>query len=514
MSRLARAVAALVGWRRYALAFVLGALAATAFAPLYLLPVLPVAFTGLFWLLDGAIDAKRRFALVWAFAWGHFIVGFYWIGYAFFVDAEQFGWLVPAPVLGLPAAMALYPAAAATIALRFASSGIRRVLAFGLAWTAAEWLRGHVLTGFPWNELGYVWAGTPPMMQSAALIGALGLSLLTVIVAALPALLGTGGMQGRARRWVGGGAALLALLWLGGTARLATASAEVVPDVMLRLVQADIPQRQRWTADELMARLERHLQLSSAPGAERITHWIWPESAVPYFLDRDFGALRVLEGLVRDHGLLLTGADRLTPQDQPELQAWVSLRAIGADGIVATYDKHHLVPFGEYLPLRPLLSVIGLRKLTSGTINFSSGTGATVLRLPGLPPVRPLICYEDIFADEVGDGGGRPGWLLNVSNDSWFGDSTGPHQHFAISRFRAVEQGLPLIRVTTTGTSAIVDPYGRVLQRLGLDQAGVIDGALPRALAPTPYARFGDLLVLPLVLIALALIALVKRDDA
>ncbi len=514
MSRVARALAALTGWRRYGLAFVLGALAAIAFAPLYVLPVLAIGFTGLIWLLDGVPDSKRRFAVVWCFAWGHFIVCFYWIGYAFFVDAEQFGWLVPAPVLGLPAAMALYPAVTATIALRLAPGGARRILAFGLAWIAAEWLRGHVLTGFPWNETGYVWASSVPMMQTAAVVGVLGLSLITVVVAALPALLGAGGLhRGPAWRWVGGGAALLAVLWIGGTLRLPAAAAAVVPGIVLRLVQANNAQQPQLTADERAAHFERYLQLSSAPGADRITQWIWPESAVPYFVDRDFGALRVLQGLVRDRGLLLTGADRLTPPDQPELKAWVSLRAISSIGIAATYDKHHLVPFGEYLPFRPLLGVIGLRKLTSGTIDFSSGTSPTILHLAGLPPVRPLICYEDIFGDEVGDSGDRAAWLLNVSNDSWFGTSTGPYQHFAISRFRAVEQGLPLIRVTTTGTSAIVDPYGRVMQSLGLDQAGVIDGPLPQPLAPTPYARFGDLLVVPMVMAALGLIALAKRDN-
>ena len=203
----------------------------------------------------------------------------------------------------------------------------------------------------------------------------------------------------------------------------------------------------------------------------------------------------------------------MTPPAQPDVKAWVSLRAIDGNGIIASYDKHHLVPFGEYLPFRPLLGLIGLQKLTAGTIDFSSGTGPTVLHLPGLPPVRPLICYEDIFPGEVNEGDGRPGWLLNVSNDAWFGDSTGPYQHFATSRFRAVEQGLPLIRVTTTGISAIVDPYGRVLQRLGLDRAGIIDGALPKALTPTPYARFGDWLVWSLVLIAFSFTILAKRDE-
>jgi apolipoprotein N-acyltransferase len=488
------AIAGQRGWHRYALALALGASAASAFAPLYLLPALPVGFTGLLWLLEDAPGWRRRFAIVWIFAWGHLIASFYWIGFAFFVDAEAFGWLVPAPVLGLPAFMALFPAAMITLTLRFAAAGAPRALALGLGWAASEWLRGHVLTGFPWNFVGYAWAGSDAMMQSAALFGVLGLGLLTVVAAALPALFGTIGWRDRrAWTWVGGGMAVLAALWVGGGVRLAGATVDNLPGVMLRLVQPNIPQQQHWTSEQRAARFERYLQLSSAPGAERITHWIWPESAIPYFIDLDPGALRLLQDLVRGHGLLFAGADRRTLPDNPNIQVWNSLQVIGANGIVATYDKRHLVPYGEYLPMRPLLSVIGLRKLTDGTIDFSSGNGPAVLALPGLPPVRPLICYEDIFADEVGDDDGRPGWLLNISNDSWFGASSGPYQHLAMSRFRAVEQGMPLVRSTTTGLSAIVDPYGRVVQRLDLNQSGIIDGNLPQALTPTFYGRFGDL---------------------
>jgi apolipoprotein N-acyltransferase len=500
VNRLALAIAGLRGWRRYALALALGVIAAAAFAPLHVLPALPIGFTGLLWLLGDVPGWRRRFAVVWVFGWGHFIACFYWIGFAFFVDAEAFGWLVPAPVLGLPAFLALFPAAMAAIALRFATTGASRVLLFGLGWTASEWLRGHLLTGFPWNFVGYTWAGSDAMMQSAAFFGVLGLGLLTVIAASLPALLGLIGWRDRrAWAWVAGGAIALALLWVGGTARLAGATVDALPGVTLRIVQPNIPQQQHWTSEQRAARFERYLQLSAAPGADRITHWIWPESAIPYFIDLDLGALRLLQDLVRGHGLLFAGADRRTPLDDPHIQVWNSLQVIGAGGIVATYDKRHLVPFGEYMPLRPLLSVIGLRKLTDGTIDFSRGNGPAVLAVPGLPPVRPLICYEDVFADEVGDGAGRPEWLLNVSNDAWFGISSGPYQHLAMSRFRAVEQGVPLVRATTTGLSAIVDPYGRIVQRLGLDRSGIIDGALPRALDPTLYSRFGDLTVLALI---------------
>lgn len=491
---------------------VLGALGSLAFAPLYVLPALPLAFTGLVWLLEGCPTWRMRALLTWFFAWGHFIAGLYWVGFAFFVDAEQFGWLVPFPVLGLPALLALFPAACLALAWRADWPRGPRVLLLAVGWTASEWLRGHVLSGFPWNEIGYVWGFSPAEMQAGALIGTLGLSLVTVAAAALPALFADRGRAAYA--WLGAAFAVLVAIWLGGLWRLDSADEATLPGVKLRLVQANIPQKQRYTPKERQDRFERQLQLSASPGAQAITHLIWPESAIPTFIDMDPTPLHLLEDMLGPGRLLFSGADRRSPLDDPDIKVWNGLQVIGDKGIVATYDKRHLVPFGEYLPMRPLLALIGLNKLTAGTLDFSTGDSTRALAVPGLPPVRVLICYEDIFADEVWTGGERPGWLLNITNDAWFGESSGPYQHLATARFRAVEQGVPLVRVANTGITAIVDAEGRVVSELGLDRTGVLDGGLPRALSvPTPYARFGDLIPLALAIAACGLAIVTHRKS-
>ncbi len=519
MARLAESIAGMAGWRRYLLAFVLGASAALALPPFYLLPFLITGFTGLLWLLEGAPSWRRRGFTVWFFAWGHFIVGLYWIGEAFFVDAEKFAALVPFPVLGLPAALAFFPAVLVALVPIRRLSPPAAVLGLALAWTLSEWLRGHLFTGFPWNLLGYAWSFSDAMSQAYAFIGVYGMSLITVAVAALPALFGTSGGAAQARRlrpfaWLGGGAGLLCAIALLGAWRLAGPAPGAVPGVRLRIVQGDAAQHGDTTPADRIARLERYLQLSELPGAHEITTWIWPESAIAFPIDQSPPALALVAGLVQgghDH-LLLAGTFRVAGLGTPAVKVWDSLEIFGGQGILARYDKRHLVPFGEYLPMRWLMSRIGFAKLTEGTIDFSAGTTPAVLHPPGLPAVRPLICYEDIFANEVATADGRPGWLVNITNDAWFGRSSGPYQDFAAARARAIEQGLPLVRAANTGISAIIGPRGRVRQELGLGRSGVIDGALPQGLqSPPPYARFGDLIPLALALGALGLAAATGR---
>jgi apolipoprotein N-acyltransferase len=501
MSRLSGRVAALAGWRRHLVAALLGAAAATAFPPVHLLPLLPLAFTGLIWLIERG-GRRGAFAAGWWFGLGHFALGLYWIGHAFLVDASRFGWMMPLAVLGLAGGLALFPALA-VLATRLGSRpGLGRVVFLAAAWTAAEWLRGNILTGLPWNLTGYVWTFSDAMIQLPALIGIHGLGLITVLAAAMPAVLGDARLDAR-RRWlpVAGATVLLAAVWAGGALRLSTAEVTEVAGVRLRLVQANIPQREKWRATKRDANLERHLQLSSAPGAEAITHLIWPETAVPFFLADDRSRLALLGGLLNPGGLLLTGAVRRSPPGQRPIQLWNSFHAIDASGeIVATYDKAHLVPFGEYLPARALLDRLGLDKLTPGPVDFSPGPGRRTLDLPGLPPFSPLICYEIVFPGAVVASGKRPAWLLNVTNDAWFGISSGPYQHLAMARVRAVEEGLPLVRAAGTGISAVIDPYGRTIASLGLDRSGTLDSALPTALGgATPYARLGDFPVLILM---------------
>jgi apolipoprotein N-acyltransferase len=512
--RLAAGLARLSGWRRHGAAALCGALASAALPPLHLVPLLIPAFTGLLWLLDGAVRRREMAALGWSFGFGHMLTGLYWIGIAFLVDSDRFGLVMPFAVLGMSAGLALFPALAVVAAAWPGWRGPARVALLAAAWLAAEMLRAWVLTGFPWNLIGTVWSFAPTMLQLSALTGVWGLSAMTVFAAAAPAVLtGPGAGRGRAA-FVTLALLLPALVWGGGALRLAMApalGAETVDGVMLRLVQPSIDQASKWLPELRRGHIENQMRLSIGPAARPVSHVIWAETAVPFLLDGEPELRNQLAGIVPRGGLLIAGAPRM---DGPDAQRrlWNSLHGLDETGVVVgTYDKHHLVPFGEYTPLRAVLGWLGLGKLTVGAQGFRAGPGLVTLDLPGLPPFSPLICYEAIFPGRVVAEGARPQWLLNLTNDAWFGTSSGPYQHFASARIRAVEEGLPLVRVANSGISAVVDPYGRLLGRLRLNQVGILDSALPRpAKGVTSYARYGDSMGLFLIVI-LAFSALIFR---
>ena len=515
MMALAAALASAQGWRRAAAAALLGAAATAGLPPVNLTPLVVVAFTGLVWLLDGAGTWRRAGWTGWWFGFGYFTTGLYWIANALLIDPVRFGWLVPFAVFGLPAVLGLYTALAAIGARVLWTPGPGRVVALAVAWAGAEWLRGHWLTGFPWNLIGYTWSWSDAVLQSTSVIGIYGLGLATVFAAAAPAALvsapaGEAAARlgaGRGVRWVPAMAAavLLAGAWTAGAMRLAGAETASVPGVSLRLVQANIPQLLKSEADRRREILERHLALTGEPGAASATHVIWPESAVPYFLDSNADVRAQIAAALPPGGLLITGAIRArlveTPGGVTVGDLWNSVQALdGTGAVVASYDKSHLVPFGEYIPFRPVLAALGLEKIAPGSLDYSSGGGPRTLEIPGAPTVSALVCYEAIFPSAVVAPGARPGWLVNVTNDAWYGRSAGPYQHFAMVRTRAVELGLPLVRVANTGISGVADAYGRVTARLGLGETGVIDAPLPVAIAATLYATFGDLIFLILLM--------------
>jgi len=489
-------VAALTGWRRYGLAVLLGALATLALPPFYVTPLMLPAFTGLVWLLDGAERARTAFFVGWCFGFGFFLSGLYWIGISMTVDLATFGWMIPFSTGGLAAYLALYTGAALAAVKLGRARGLGRILALAAAWTAAEWLRGHLLTGFPWNLVGYSWTVADAPIQFAAAVGSYGLSLVTVLIMALPAA--CAGPHAPRIRWLplAASLALFAALWIGGAVRLAGASDATVPGIELRLVQPDVQQEAKWDRARVAANLRDAVALSTGPGYDKITDIVWPETSIGPFFLADEPALRAaLARIVPKGGLLLTGSLRReiagTPGGPETVRYFNSLEALDGQGrIVAVYDKHHLVPFGEYVPLR---SILGIAAIAQEIGDFAAGPGPRTLDLPQLPPVAPLICYEAIFPGAVVQPGTHPRWLLNVTNDAWFGDSTGPYQHFESARMRAIEEGLPLVRDANTGISGIVDAYGRVRAELGLERKGVVDGPLPTALGrPTLYARLGD----------------------
>jgi apolipoprotein N-acyltransferase len=496
-----RRVAGMTGWRRYGLAWILGALAALAFAPVYAVPILLVSFTGLVWQLGGVSSARAGFAVGWWFGFGYFVAGLYWIMFALLTEPEKFAWMIPFAISGLSGFLAIFIGLAALLTRLITPRGVGGILVLAASWTAMEWARGILFTGFPWNPVGSVWAYSPTMMQFASVAGVYGLGLVTVAIAAAPAALISD--RGRRAPVLLAGVALAAL-WAGGTFRLADGPEMAPSAVTLRLVQANIAQNHKWRADLRARQFAQYLRLSGQPSADKTppTHVIWPETAAPFFLGEAPRARQAMARVTPKGGALITGTLRSETGSGQARKIWNSLQAIDDQGVVlgGGYDKFHLVPFGEYVPLRAILS---FSKITHGMTDFSAGPGPRTVRLGGLPPFSPLICYEVIFPGAVVDSADRPDWILNVTNDAWFGISSGPHQHFASARMRAVEEGLPLVRAANTGISAVVDGYGRLKASLGLGLEGVVDAKLPPALPPTFFARWGNSGVALLILAAL-----------
>ena len=488
-----------------------GLVTATALPPLYLLPALAGFGVLLAILRQGPPGPGRAFLLGTAFGFGFFLAGLYWVGIAFFADAEQFGiYAVPA-VLGLSLFLALTVGlGAGLVALRRWRSPTAQALAFAVAWTLAEPLRGGLGLQFPWNPIALVWAVSDQTMQSAAFIGTYGLSLLTVAAAALTA---PWFMPGRNGRGVALAAPLLlaAILLAAGALRLGAAPELPDTGIRLRVVQPDIEQHHKWDREKRFLWLQRHLELTALPHDPPPQVVIWPESAVPYDIDGQPEVRDYLAPAVPADGYLLAGGDRYLLDQKPEI-AHNTLFALGPGAaVLARYDKVNLVPFGEFLPFRNVLRHLGLRKLTQGSIDFVPGPGRVTLHLAGLPPASPLICYEAAFPAHATDPSDRPAWLVNITNDAWFGRSSGPYQHLAMARMRAVEDGLPLVRAANTGISAVTDAYGRVRASLALDTGGVIDAVLPAPLPEAPLAaRYAPWIPVILLLALFALSLLVE----
>jgi apolipoprotein N-acyltransferase len=502
-----------------------GAISVLAFAPLHVWPVLFLSFGLLVWLLDGCHASHAAFALrlrcatfigFW-FGFGYFLTGLYWTAEAFLVEPWRHGWLIPFAMTGLAGGMALFYAAAAALAATLWRPGAARVFALAIAFGLAEFARGHVLTGLPWNLVGYGLAATLPMMQLASIFGVYALSLLALLLFASPFAVWAPQGSGLARRK---STALLTLFFsvalaagaMWGEARLASAGAATT-GVRLRIVQANVDQANKWRPENSAEIFNTYLDLTKsgggAGGLAGITLVVWPETAVPFLLADSSEALHEIADVLPEGTSLLVGSARVVQEHDAEgrfstERVYNSLIVVGDKGqILGSYDKVHLVPFGEYLPFQDFMESLGFLQLTGIRGGFSAGTGSRLLSIPGAPPARPLICYEIIFPDEVVDDSQRPGWFLNVTNDAWFGTSAGPYQHFHQAQLRAVEQGLPVVRAANTGISAIIDPYGRVLGELGLKQEGVVDGLLPEALPITKFVKWGRWIELAVLSLAL-----------
>ncbi|MBU1384114.1 MAG: apolipoprotein N-acyltransferase [Alphaproteobacteria bacterium] len=499
---------------RIALALLAGAGAALAHPPFGFLPGL-LGYPLLMLLAERSATPRGGFWMGWLAGFAYFFISCWWVAEAFLVNPAQ-AWMAPFAASLLPIGLGLFWGAATALYQKFAPGGVVRVLVFAGLFSLLEWLRGHVLTGFPWNPAGASWAAGSPASQFAAVVGVYGLGLVTVAaVSAFGPLAGPGPRKARVGAAVLGALALAALL-VGGTVRLSGARLTLT-DTVVRIVQADVPQESKWTPEAYRGIVDRYVNLTARPGAVVPDVVIWPEGALPASANQVFAPgspdAAAIARAVRPGQSLILGLGRgVADPDAPDgARYYNSLLALtdeGDDGlrISAAYDKYRLVPFGEFLPAGGLLGALGVRSLTHMPLDFSAGPRPAPIAIPGLPPVQPLICYESLYPGFTPGGAARPQWIVNISNDAWFGRTSGPLQHLNLASYRAIETGLPVVRSTPTGVSAMIDPWGRVVgeQRLEPGESGVIDARLPAPAAATPYGRFGDLLFALGLLAALA----------
>ncbi len=478
--------------RKYGYAVGMGLVAAAAMPPLGFWPILFLIFPCLWLMLQSCMTTRQIFGMMWLFSLGYFTAGLYWIAAALFVDIAHNWWVLPFALLGLPALMGFYPAAAAALWHRLAWQGPARVLLLVVLLALSEAARGICFTGFPWNVWGYAWMDALSVMQSTAWWGIYGLSLFTLLLAFLPVLWAQ--QKGRlgTRLFVGAIALIAVCVISYGQGRLATHFSPQPQQMRVRIVQPNIPQEMKWDAKQREEHEKTLWQLTAQPAALPPHVVVWPETAITLIGTDDVRHLeeriqQILPGpTLLAAGILDVGWNAQTAQ--PIFYNRISFYDTHAQRL-GFYDKSHLVPFGEYLPFQEYWPV---RPVAFQAGRFSAGSGAQTLALAHLPRVSPLICYEVLFPGDVIDKAERPAWMLNVTNDAWYGRTSGPYQHLAIARTRAIEEGVPLVRAANTGISAMIDPMGRIVDMLPLNTQGIIDASLPPALQPTFFARHGN----------------------
>lgn len=487
-------------WSRIALALLAGAGMAFAHPPFGVLPGL-LGYPLLMLLAERSGRVRGGFWVGWLAGFAYFFIGCWWVAEAFFVNPEQ-AWMAPFAASLLPMGLGLFFGTATALYRRFAPAGARRVLVFAALFCLLEWLRGHVLTGFPWNPAGTAWAAGGAMSQFAAVVGVYGLSLVTVAAFAAFGVVSDAVARPRRAAVAGLGAAALAALFVFGQARLS--AAVVAPSqTTIRIVQANVDQESKWTPEAYRGIVDRYVALTAQPGAVTPDVVIWPEGALPATANQVFSGpdADLIAGALTPGQTLLIGLGRgeIDPAAEGGARYFNSLFALerlpeGGMRIAAVYDKHRLVPFGEYLPLGALMSRLGVRSLVHVPSDFSAGPTPAPIRLPNGAPVQPLICYESLYPGFTPGNEGRPAWIANVSNDAWFGRTSGPRQHLNLASYRAIETGVPVARATPTGISAMIDPWGRIVdgERLEPGEAGVLDARLPQPTGVTLYGRWGD----------------------
>jgi apolipoprotein N-acyltransferase len=508
MEWLAGTIMLLSGWRRLLVAFIAGVVAVAALPPVDFFAAMFVSFPLLVWLLDGASGNPDRgwlgrswpaFGIGWSFGFGYFVAGLWWLGGALLVEADAFAWAIPLAVLGLPAFLAIFFGFGTLCARLLWSDGFGRLAALALGLTLAEALRGMVFTGFPWNTLGYGAMPIPLLMQSAHLVGLLGVTALSIVVFASPALLAS--RRGRLPGLIVAAAIAAGHVGYGFVTLRDAESAPALVDggtTTVRLVQPSIPQTAKWEPDEREDILNRHLALTSAPAesdAPAPDIIVWAETAIPYILTEQPDVLRRIADALQPGQRLAAGIIRMEDGRAGEAARYYnSITVIDDSGqITAAADKVHLVPFGEYLPFEDWLSTLGLSAVAQNAGGFSAGSGRQSLDLAPGVSAHPLICYEAIFPIDIGltdaAAAAPAAFLLNVTNDAWYGRTPGPYQHLRQAQLRAAEIRTPLVRAANNGLSVVTDGYGRIIDGLALDTIGHVDIVIP----PRPVSEWDNL---------------------
>lgn len=490
------------------LCFVAGLVAALALEPVSIPFFFFLGFGFFYFTHHKAQNGKQTFFYSWLFALGFHGAGLYWISASLFIDINKYFWVLPFSLLALPCYLAFLFAACVSAIHGLKKHGAAYALLLACAILASEVLRSFLLGGFPWNLFGYIWTQTDLVIQSASLFGIFGLTLLTLLVATL---LAETILRPTPRSLVAftSVAILFSGLALWGEQQLKN-EPTFVPAIQLRVVQGAIEQAERRTQAQRMAAFSRYISLSTEHAKTPPTHIIWPETAAPFFLGDDDVMRKALSRIIPKGGALLTGSPSKDIRDG-DISYFNSFVVLDDKGtITGRYDKSHLVPFGEFIPLRSVIKALPVAADIIGARDFSFGTGPRTLRAPEFPPFSTMICYEAIFSKAITDESNPPQLLLHVTNDAWFGNTSGPYQHFAMARVRAIEEGLPLVRAANTGISAVVDAYGRIHKKLDLGERGVIDAPLPTTKGEkTIYSQYGFVPVFILTLLISALCTMV-----
>lgn len=462
-----------------------------AFAPYYYF----IALYPGFWLLIHKVIASdkssKAFFYGWLFGFGYFAGGLWWIAHALLIDQQQFGWLIPFANLILPALLGMYIGLVTLITYHSKLSGLRLIVFFAISWVGVEYLRSYLFTGFAWNLVGYGLTNLIYLSQFSSIMGIYGLSFITILIIYLPYCIF------KKISIAISSTILVIILIIGGWGKVRLAAKTDYHDLKIRLVQANIKQQLKWDPKAAFDNLTRHLELSSKDS--KVDYIIWPESAFAYPIN-SIGLIDILTNIIPPKGALITGSIRIDNH-----KWWNSIHAINKEGqIIGVYDKIHLVPFGEYVPFRNILPI---EKIVPAEADYSMAKQQKALTIDDkLPKFTALICYEIIFPNSINNYN-RGEWILNVTNDGWFGNSAGPHQHLSMAIIRAIEQGIPLLRVANTGISAVVDGYGRIINKIELSTSGIIDQFLPKSLPnKTIYSQYKDNLLLIILVLLLMII--------